>query len=179
MISFFKNCRFKATLTHFAISAVVPIAVVVLFLLAANVLMAGQFNMAPVRTDSVSVDSLLLKVSFAEKTVSYSGVQERTSMHAGKPMTIRWQVYHWAPDQTLIRFLAPDTLRKTAFYKDGKVVKITGDSHVGRALRRGGGSRSLQEGQLLQEVELLRQNYTISVRPGTPYLQRPVCELAL
>ncbi|MFQ5632821.1 MAG: hypothetical protein ACE5I1_28970, partial [bacterium] len=161
MNPFFKNYHSKAALAHLARPLLLTMVFVAPVLLAANAPLAGTRTRTTARADSVSVDSLLLKISHAEKTISYSGIQERTSIHGGKPTTFRWQVYHWAPDQTLIHFLAPDTLLNTAFFEDGNVVKISGDSHVGRALRRGGVSRSLQEGQLLQEVELLQQNYTI------------------
>jgi negative regulator of sigma E activity len=129
--------------------------------------------------DSVVIDSLVLKINLAAKSVSFSGVQERTMIHAGKRMQFRWRVHYWAPDQILIQFLAPDTLRQTAFYKDEKVLKIRGEFHAGKSLRRGGASRFLQEGQLLQEIELLRQNYDVHVKRGSPYLQRPIYHLSI
>lgn len=129
--------------------------------------------------DSVAIDSLVMKINLAAKSVSFSGIQERTMIHAGKRMQFRWRVHYWAPDQTLIQFLAPDSLSQTTFYKDEKVLKTRGDFHVGKSLRRGGASHFLQEGKLLQEIELLRQNYHVHVKSGSPYLQRPIYELSI
>ena len=129
--------------------------------------------------DSVAIDSLLFKISQAQKKISYSGTLERETSHAGKPMLLRWQVHHWAPSQTLVHFLEPEALQNTVIYNDGKVFKTTGDSHVARSMRRSGISRALQEGQLLEEIELLSQNYVISLQNGADYIGRKVLELKI
>lgn len=136
----------------------------------------GRAATAP---DSSGAAALLLKISQAAQSVSYSGVQEKITPHAGRQMRFVWRVYRWAPQRLFVQFLEPDTMQETIFYKDATILKTRGDRHIMKSLRRGGLSRLLQDGQALQEIELLQKNYHIRLQRGDSYLGRPIIELAI
>lgn len=149
---------------------VVLACALLLMLLAASLPVTPQATL-PVPT--AEIDSLLVQLSQAEMRLSFSGVQERTTLYAGKPMLLRWDIYHWQPEKTFIQFRLPDTLRQSAMLIDGRDIRFRGHEHTARVLKHGDARRLLQEGQLLTEIELLKQNYQLAVRDSGLVLDRP------
>ncbi len=165
----------KKTFLRRACSSIFRLMILALFLFSANTLLANSFE----KEQSITIDQLLLKISQAEKTVSYSGVQEKTLMHAGKPMQFQWRISHWPAGKTYLEFTSPESVAGSAFLQDGDSRRYRGESHIGDGLLRRGFASLLQNGQLLKELKLLQENYEIDVRGNETFLERAVYRLSI
>lgn len=133
---------------------------------------------APGRTQG-EVDSLLLEISRAAQNTSYSGILERQMTHAGRRFALRWRIFQLPGERVRIAFLAPDKVAGTEVLLKGDVIKAAGDIHIGNSLRSSWSTHMFRNKSPFQEIDLLQQNYEISVQRGTRFLQRPTLALAI
>lgn len=130
-------------------------------------------------SDSTALDSLLLEIGRAPEKVSYSGIQERITCHRGKTITLKWKIYHWAPDRSVIQFLEPQDLQNSILVVQGEKVKFRGDKHLAKIFSYHGTRHLLQNGRIFKEIKLLKKNYSIVLSGGEEYLNRAAIKLSV
>jgi len=119
------------------------------------------------------VDSLLVRLSTAGRSIGYSGEYVHQTHHAGRELKLKYFIQHWPPDKTVIQFLQPDSLRETVIALSGEQVRARGDRHVHRMARHVRPGQWLRRRFFLKEIDLLKRNYEVSVEPGPVMLERP------
>ncbi|MDQ7065858.1 MAG: MucB/RseB C-terminal domain-containing protein [candidate division KSB1 bacterium] len=119
------------------------------------------------------VDSLLVRLSTAGRSIGYSGEYVHQTHHAGRDLKLKYFIQHWPPDKTVIQFLQPDSLRETVIALSGEQVRARGDRHVHRMAWHMRPGQWLRHRFFLKEIDLLKRNYAVSIEPGPVMLERP------
>ncbi len=130
-----------------------------------------------VSTDSVAIDSLLMRITHASENISYSGVHQRFVKHRGQRIELRWQENHWHPDRTVVIFLSPKDQRDLMTVLQGDQIKYKCNQHKDRTFHYGGPEELLKNGKIFKEIALLRRNYFVEAFPRQPFLNRPTISL--
>ncbi len=129
--------------------------------------------------ESLDVDELIGRVSTAWQEVSFQGIFVQNSLHAGREMEFVMEIYRWAPDRYLIRFLSPDSVAGTVVAVRRDEVRFRGDAHIGRAFRHRRADRWLKGTALFREIDRLQQNYNIQISERINAIGRPVYALSI